>query len=334
MSTPDQVSTPPTDEASAATAIEGLLDLAEREQLDLGDDQESDEGQQPEVDAAPDESPASEDEDTDEVEPEVPAIDPPRSWTADEQARFRELPPELQHVVARRESERDTAISTRMSQLAEQRKAIEAEAVQATQLQTQYAQTLQVLIGQSFPELQQLEQVDLARLADTDPTEAMRLTLKRDGLRQRVNFMVGQYQHAEAQKAQQMQGQYQARLADEYQRLIEEVPEFNDPTKARAIVEDITTTMSKYGFNPQELAVVADARVVKVMARLAELEKRDAARKSAMGKKGGAPAPKVLTQNAAPSRETNVNKKLDEQRSRFAKSKSREDAARLIEMMI
>lgn len=136
-----------TDVDSAALHIEGLLDLSGDARVpEAAEDNESTEDNSSEVDAAPDESPASEDEDGSGEPGEEPAIEAPKSWTAEEQAKFRELPPELQQVVARREGERDKAISQRMQTLAEERKTIESQAQQANAVQAQYANTLNHLL--------------------------------------------------------------------------------------------------------------------------------------------------------------------------------------------
>jgi len=328
---------PVTDVSSAALHIEGLLDLSTDDARDDPapvEDNESTEGGEPqEEDAAPDDMPASEDEDG-SGEPEQPAIEAPKSWTAEEQAKFKELPPDLQQVVLRRESERDKAISQRMQTLAEERKTIESQVQNANAVQQQYANTLQHLLSLTLPELQQVESTNWQQLAQEDPAEYVRMSAVRDGLRQRVSFMQQQAQQAQQQQLVTFQQQFEARRADQYQQLIETVPDFADKEKAKSLVGDITNTMHGYGFTDDELGSVVDARMVRVMHRLAQLEKAEAARRSGLAKKGGAPAPKLMPANASPVREDNQNRKVAEQYNNLRKSGTARDAARLIENIL
>jgi hypothetical protein len=334
---------PVTDARSAALHIERLLDLGDdddaqpaavavdNESADTPSDEEV------EVDAAPDDEPASQDEDDGQDETDdgkhLP-IEPPTSWNASDKAKFKELPLDLQQVVARREGERDKAIQTRMNQLADERKAIEAHVQQANQAQTQYANTLNQLLTLTIPELQEIEQTDWLKLSQTDPAECVRRQAVQMTLRQRVGFMQQQIQAAQqAQNAQQQQ-QQQARLADQYQQLVSALPEFAEPAKAKVIVSDIAKAMEPYGFSQEELGSVADARIVKVLHRLTQLEKAEAARKSAVAKKGATPAPKMMPANAAPVRDRNPNRKIAEQFAQLRKSGSGKDAARLIENIL
>jgi hypothetical protein len=55
-------------------------------------------------------------------------IDPPRSWTRDEQQAFRELPVEIQRVVARRERDREVQLRRMQNELAELKKQLMAAA--------------------------------------------------------------------------------------------------------------------------------------------------------------------------------------------------------------
>lgn len=348
MSTTESLS-PVTDVASAAKSIEGLLDLTPRESSDearvesdeTGGKQEFAEVDETEVNAAPDEDPASEQDDdaendpTDsEDEPPVIEVPPPSSWSADEKALFQSLPLEAQQVVARRETERDKAISQRMNQLADQRKSIETQVEQASQAQNQYAQTLNQLLTLSVPELQQIENVDWMKLAQDDPTEYVRRTAIRDSLRQRVGFMQSQMQQVQNEQTQQMQARHQEHLAQQYETLIEQIPEFKDTSKAQALVQDIGQTMSKFGFTEQEISSVADARIVRVMAEMARLTKLESSRKSALAKKSPAQAPRLIQSNAASSRDDNTKRKVEEQFARLRKTGDVKDAARLIENMI
>lgn len=62
----------------------------------------------------------------DESEPETAIAVAPVSWSAEEKAVFAELPPEVQDIIARRESERDKGFSQKAEQLSERAKSYES----------------------------------------------------------------------------------------------------------------------------------------------------------------------------------------------------------------
>lgn len=74
-----------------------------------------------------------EDGDAEVEETELPAIEPPRFWTAEEKARFSELPPDLQKLVLAKETDRDKVTSASLQKSAEARKAADGEASKLAQ---------------------------------------------------------------------------------------------------------------------------------------------------------------------------------------------------------
>ncbi len=52
--------------------------------------------------------------------------DPPRSWPKEEKAQFALLPPDIRHVIAEREKERDAGLRRKQNELAEKRKELSA----------------------------------------------------------------------------------------------------------------------------------------------------------------------------------------------------------------
>jgi len=77
-----------------------------------------------EADTTPDEGTIVEDQGD---EPELPAIDPPRSWSKDAHERWAKLDRETQEYLVARDSEDQKAIKRSLNEAAEQRKAVEAE---------------------------------------------------------------------------------------------------------------------------------------------------------------------------------------------------------------
>src|SRR4249919_2977364 len=96
-----------------------------------------DDGEQPEATEAEDE-PSEED-----IEPELPAIDPPNSLTAEEKEAFKSLPREAQEFTARRIGELEKGFQSKAQEAAQAREAARTEALQfAAQLKDETVQRL------------------------------------------------------------------------------------------------------------------------------------------------------------------------------------------------
>jgi hypothetical protein len=74
------------------------------------------------------------------------SVQPPRSWSREDQEAFKALPPEQQEIIAQREQERDRALRLRQNELAELQKrgATDVEALQRAQAEFENA-TAEVL---------------------------------------------------------------------------------------------------------------------------------------------------------------------------------------------
>jgi hypothetical protein len=127
--------------AQAVDAAPLSVDAAVAALLPPEDTQEAPEAAtpEPEIEATPEAEDAPEPEEAiegegEEGEPEKPAIAAPHSWDAEAKARFAELPHDVQELIVRRETERDTATAKALQEAAETRKRAEAEAGEFTKL--------------------------------------------------------------------------------------------------------------------------------------------------------------------------------------------------------
>ena len=107
----DQETSEATQEPQENIQAEGA-DVPEEE----GDETLTEEAEIDEIEAA-DEIEADDDESEDD-EPDTVHVEPPISWSEAEKAEFAELPPAVQRTVARRESEREAAFTTRSQEIA------------------------------------------------------------------------------------------------------------------------------------------------------------------------------------------------------------------------
>ena len=179
---------------------------------------------------------------------------------------------------------------TKKSQvLAEQRKAVEAEAHavnEAMQLRQEYAQRLsqvQQLLSQNR------DDVDLEDLKENDPIQyAIKVAEKTENNKKLQ--LLQQEQNNLAQAQRQQVSQHQAKLvAHEAQMLTEKVKEFSDPKKSEQLKGEIRNFGKSIGFTDQELGQVFDHRHVMVMQKAMMYDKLQKANPSVNKKLSKAP---------------------------------------------
>src|SRR5215472_1855872 len=142
-----------TDERSAGEAIAGLLFSAD--DAPQGDDDQSAAAQPAADTGAAEAPPTGEDDDQGSGEQAPPggtAIEPPASWNAEEKQSFSQLPPALQQTIARRESQREAALTRSSQEAAESRRAFEQERNAAVAQRTEYLAGLQKMMLMAAPE--------------------------------------------------------------------------------------------------------------------------------------------------------------------------------------
>ena len=155
-----------------------------------------------------------------------------------------------------------TADYTRKTQaIAEARKVAEAEAAQAREERQRYAQTLQVLEAQL--KSAQPPEIDWDRLYQENPVEWVR---QRELVRtrQEQQAWVENQRRALAEKqALEEQQVAEQTLEVERTKLLEQLPEWRDSTKARAEKAKIVSyATEKLGFSTDEISDLYDARAV------------------------------------------------------------------------
>jgi hypothetical protein len=322
-----------TDTRSAAVAFEGLLDDIAGAGEDGADDTESDASAS---DAGTEETPSTGDE---EGKTETPAdtaasIEPPNSWSAEEKALFSKLPPDAQAVVARREGERDKQLLQRGEEVANQRKAHEAErAAIQTERQT-YLQSLQQLTGFVLPELQKFEGLDWDKLAAERPADWSVLKQQQESLRGRHAAIQAEMRRVTSAAQAEHDKRMQDFRADQGKLLREKVPDFGDPVKAPKLSADIVQHLqSGYGFTPEEIGGAFDHRLFLVGIDAMKWRQHEAALKVAETKRANTP-PTVQRAGTAQGSDTSAAKEQRVRDDRLRQTGSVRDAARSFELMI
>jgi hypothetical protein len=214
-----------------------------------------DEGEQPEAEEGEESEDVTEDEAEDD---DLPPIDPPVSWTAEEKAAFAALPRDLQETVQKREADRERFVQTKAQEAARARHETEQAAhQQLAQIERTYAQQYQEIAARfDVPE------PDMALLA-TNPTEyAMQAHQYRQAQAQREQAQ--QTAAYYAQQAEQREAQAeQVQRAQEHQFVAEHFPEYLDPTTGPKLQQELTGVAKEMGYPPE---LIAEARATDIIA--------------------------------------------------------------------
>ena len=112
----------------------------------------------------------------------------------------------------------------------------------------------------------EMQGVDWKELREQDPAEfAAKVTeyqSKQAGLQQRYQQIIAADQQHQQQIQQEQQKWYQEHLRKGKEELLKRIPEWKDPSIKKAEHEEIFSLASEYGYTPQELAGVADPRIL------------------------------------------------------------------------
>lgn len=252
------------------------------------------------ADAEPGETPAI-GEDEGQIEPEpAPAIVPPLSFSAEEKAEFAKLPPDLQRIVADRESERERQFHRRTIEAAERARSAEAERAAVAQERQRLAGELNQLITRLRVEHQQEpDWLNLARQLSPEEYNAHRAAW--DQRERAIATAVQEQQRLFEQHQQDQRKAFEEFARAEAEKLVHAVPEWQDATKAASEKGDIARYLAgQYGYTPQELGSLVDHRAV-IVARKAMLYDRLMAKKPETIKRV-AEAPKMQKPGTVPSR--------------------------------
>src|SRR5215471_3846090 len=188
-----------------------------------------------------------------EGEPAAPVITVPSSWTAEEKQAFAQLPPDLQAVVSRRESEREAYLTRQSQDIATERRGFEGER-EAMRGQTQrYLEGLGQLLLFTIPEAQALAQVDWTRLSAENPAEAVRLQGMREGLQRRMGAVQAEIARVNTAAVADMAQRQQAYVAEQHQLLARAVPDFADQQKGPVLARSLGQWLQAQGFTAEEI---------------------------------------------------------------------------------
>jgi hypothetical protein len=164
-------------------------------------------------------------------------------------------------------------------------------------LEKQYKEQAQALAQQQQQVLamyQQAQQGGLQaptppskELFDQDPIGYMEAKLTYDEAKAAHDQQLYQLQGMHQQQAQQQQAARQAYLAEQAEVLKQYIPEIADPKKGEMLKTEIMDTGMHYGFTPEEMAGVSDARYVRALNDARKYRQLVANRKKSQSKADG-----------------------------------------------
>jgi hypothetical protein len=212
-------------------------------------------------------------------------------------------------------------------QIAETRKAVEAEASAIRAEREQYAQ----LLGALKQQLESTEApVDMDRLYNEDPIEWVRQSEVMRQKQDKLAAIQSEQQRLSQLTAQQRAQEMNAHLATQQEALIQAVPEWKDSKKAQAEKALLVEFGKKIGFSDDELKNVYDHRAVVALRKAALYDQMMSKRGQIKPVVNNGPRP------AKPSAAGRVSTTTESTRAkqRLAKSGRVNDAASAIELLL
>jgi hypothetical protein len=308
MMAPEQGQSQEVDETQLSSGEE-LEDAASvEEELDVQDDESGDETTE------------EQSEDSDETEED----EQPQVFTVKVDGKEIEVTlDELQQGYSRTQD-----YTRKTQQIAETRKAVEAEAAAIRAEREQYAQLLGAL--QQQLESADEQPVDWDRLYTEDPIEWVRQReLARDKQEKKLAIQSEQ-QRLSQLTAQQRSEELKATLAKESEALIQAIPEWKDEKKAKAEKALLIEFGQKVGYSEDELKNVFDHRAVITLRKAALYDQMVSKRKDIKPVVNNGPRP------VKPSAAGRVSTTTEGTRAkqRLAKTGRVDDAARAIELLL
>ena len=215
------------------------------------------------------------------------------------------------------------AINKRFQEVAEARKQIQQHAAALQQQQQQVMQLHQQAQNGGL----QAPIPPTRELFESDPIGYMEEKLKYDEGKAQYDQNMYQLQNVQKQRAQAQQEAHQTYLQEQAQVLTQFIPEIADPKKGEAIKNALVDTGVSYGFTPEEMQNVTDARYVRALNDARKYRELVAKRKSTQSK--GEKARPVVKAGAKKRQDGNAVTRKKAQ-ARLQKTGSIEDALSLI----
>lgn len=303
------------EDLSLSEAAAELADLPPLDEPDMGytqEDGDAPEGEEPEA------------QDDESGEPAKPAIDAPASLNADEKAKFAQLPPEAQRMLADVETRRARQVTEATTNAANaQREAKATAARDVTAAKQTFAQQLHTFAAAYAP-----QQPNPANYGDMqqyarDHAKWQYASTQHQQLMQQVQA-IGMEAKGDADRQQAEMGQQEA------QKLRQALPDWFDADKGPKLKDDLTAVGSELGYTP-ELMAQANAGDLLALNKALGWKLKAAKYDAAMGRQmQGVRAAKTATPGVSQPQGAGKRQAAKDASARLAKSGSLDDAAAAI----
>lgn len=227
--------------------------------------------------------------------------------------------------------QKGTDYHKKTNQLAEQRKAVEAEKSaieQAKQARDAYSQRLQAM--DSFLNAQ-IKSEDIEALKETDPIAYAVKVAEQSRLEKQIGQIRAERERIAHQQQAEREAQLEAHIAEEAKKVAAAIPDYLDPKKGEKVRAELRSYAKNLGYSDQELANATDSRAVLALWKAAQYDKLVQS-KPGVNKKVSE-APKLLKPGTATGK-TLSTESAKQDFARLKKTGSRQDAARVFERFL
>ncbi len=157
---------------------------------------------------------------------------------------------------------RQADYTKKTTELAEQRKATEAELSKAREERNQYAQGLQRAAAVLEAQLQEQQQIDWPKLLETDPVEYLRQQHLANARQVQLRQTYEQKQQLDNQAKAEHDVALKAHIASQQDELFAKIPEWKDEAKRKAGASELRDYLKTQGLSEQEIFSVTDHRAI------------------------------------------------------------------------
>ena len=157
---------------------------------------------------------------------------------------------------------RQADYTKKTTELAEQRKAAEAETTKARAEREQYMQGLQKAQAVLESQLEDQQKIDWETLLSTDPVEYLRQQHLVQARQAQLQQTYQQRQQLEALSQAEHQEALKAHVESEREKLFANIPEWKDEAKRKAGATELMNYLKTQGLSEQEIVSVTDHRAI------------------------------------------------------------------------
>ena len=198
-----------------------------------------------------------------EAEPAQPDQDQPpvEKVTVEVDGKTIELTKE-QVAEAYKNGLRQADYTQKTQQVAEQRKAAEAEAAKAREERNQYAQGLQKTAALLEAQLQEQQNIDWPKLLESDPVEYLRQQHLAQTRQAQLQQLAQQHEQIQLQSKAEYEAGMKSFVEGQRAELVAKIPEWKDEAKLRAGATELRDYLKSQGLTEQEIFSVTDHRAI------------------------------------------------------------------------